>query len=363
MMLFACTTLAVVTGQESSSKSAYHVGDTLYQAVDRLPANPRLIRSNLEDYWDFTGLMAPYVQELYVRPSSTSEDKTRESNCCVISNGDGVDYTLSVNREGMWISAITLKQDDDLISMICDPALPLRVNTDKFGTEVSYKGIIAINLTTDYVAALDDNELGLADSIRIIVDWKYEMINDQEGQMQLESGHYDVLRQKLSKTISARTEIKQSGQWSVTNKDVLIELPVELTSGRTYSFWSDVHPEAIAVVETDESENAISVTFRALRQSGRRVVQSTPNQADIFVHPNPSFGMVRFDLVNLPQGEYQIEIYNILGVRLRSYSLDVDGSKSYPLNLSDLKKGTYIYRLVDSYRKTLRSKRIVIITP
>ncbi len=343
--------------------TVYQVGDTLYMAVDRLPMNPRLMHSNLEDYWDFTGLMAPYVQEIYVRPGSTAQSNSEASAHCVVSNGRGVDFSVVVDEGDMWISGIRMKQDHEVFSVECLPNLPLRVNIRDLGDERSYSGTIVFNLSTDFIAAMDDTELSLADSIRIVVDWEYELINDQEGQMQLESGHYDVIRQKMKKTVNAQTETKQNGMWSVASMPLPLTLPVELQSGTTYSFWSDEFAEPVAVVQTDESENAVSVLFKVRKYSGRRVVQSTPNQADIFVHPNPSFGMVRFDLVNLPAGVYQIEIYNILGVRLRSYSLDVDGSMSYPVNLSDLKKGTYIYRLVDSYLKTLRSKRIVIITP
>jgi Secretion system C-terminal sorting domain len=363
LILIALGTMTSIMGQDRMPNTVYQVGDTLYLAVDRLPANPRLIHSNLEDYWDFTGLMAPYVQEIYVRPGAAAQSRSERSAYCVVSNGDGVDFSIVVDGKEMWISGIRMKQGNDVFEVECLPHLPLRVNTNDFGSEKTYSGTIEFNLTTDFVAAMDDSELSLADSIRIVVDWKYEIVNDQEGQMQLESGHYDVLRQQLKKTVNTQTEIKQNGMWSVRAKSLPFSLPIELQTGTTYIFWSEEFAEPVAVVQTDESENAVRVTFKVRKYSGRRVVQAAPDQADIFVHPNPSFGMVRFDLVNLPADTYQIEIYNILGVRLRSYSLDVDGSMSYPLNLSDLKKGTYIYRLVDSYLKTLRSKRIVIITP
>jgi len=361
-ILFVLGVVTAVIGQKPPV-AVYHVGDTLYRAEDRLPSNPRLIHSNLQDYWDFTGLMAPYVHEIHIRALSSAPVKDKEVVHCRLSNADGFDYKIVIEDENMWISGIQVKHDQNVIEGEYSQYLPLRVNTSVVSSEGTYSGKIVFNLTTDMVAALKDAELALADSIRLIVDWNYRFSNDQTGQLQMESGLYDVVRQELMKTVNVQTEIKHGGTWKVTPKPLSVVLPMELHSGTIFSFWSDEYPDALAVVETDELENAISVSFRARKQLGRRVIQSAPSQPDIFVHPNPSFGIVRFDLVNLPLGSYQLEIYNILGVRLRSFSLDVDGSMSYPLNLSDLKKGTYIYRLVDSYQKTLRSKRIVIITP
>ena len=68
-------------------------------------------------------------------------------------------------------------------------------------------------------------------------------------------------------------------------------------------------------------------------------------------------------MVNLDADDYSIEIYSILGVRLRTESFYVNGSRTVMMNLTDLKKGTYIYRLVDSSNNAIRSKRLVIISP
>ena len=362
-ILFVLGVLTTGIGQIQRSTTVYHAGDTLYRAEDRLPANPRLIHANLQDYWDFTGLMAPYVQEIYIKAEDSELNSEAESVHVYFTEGEGEKYSVVIDHNNMWISGIQMEIGNHTIFGKCVPPLPLRVNTDAVGDESAYSGEITFNLVTDLVAEQDDSELSLADSIRIVVNWTYQISNDQKGQLQLEGGLYDVVRQKLKKTVTARTEVQKGGVWGATNKQTSVDLPSRLNSETTFSFWSTEVADPLAVVLTDASESAISVSFRVRKYSGRRIVQSAPSQPDIYVYPNPSFGDVRFDLVNMPAGAYHLEIYNILGVRLRSYPLEVDGSMSYPLNLSDLKKGTYIYRLVDQYQKTLRSKRLVIITP
>ena len=360
LMLFA---LKPVFGQEQASNSVYQVGDTLYRAVDRLPSNPRLVHSNLRGFWDFTLLMAPYEKEIYIREARSELGNDDGETRCRLSNGEGVEYEIVIVQEEMWIGRMRLQQGNYSVEGVCDQFIPLRVNTSAVGIDSKYAGTVVFNFTTEMVAAMEDSELALVDSIRIVVNWNYHLSNDQKGQIQLESGLYDVVRQKKIKNVNTVAEIKKSGMWSTTNNELPIVLPTELQSGTTFSFWNEDFADPLAIVYTDQAENAVSVRFSVHKWSGRRIVQSAPSQPDIYVHPNPSFGIVRFDLVNLPMGRYELEIYNILGVRLKTYSLDVEGAMSYPLDLSELKKGTYIYRLVDSYHKTLRSKRLVIITP
>jgi hypothetical protein len=115
-------------------------------------------------------------------------------------------------------------------------------------------------------------------------------------------------------------------------------------------------------VQTDAMNKAKQVEYVTHPWAGQ-VIQQLPRKPDIFVYPNPSFGTVRFDLLNLPTGYYDLEIYNILGMLIRTERIFANGVKTLPLGLSRLKKGTYIYRLVDSQKNTIRSKRLVIITP
>jgi hypothetical protein len=139
-------------------------------------------------------------------------------------------------------------------------------------------------------------------------------------------------------------------------------LPPGFTTGRVFVFQSVAHAMPVAIVQTDAMNRPRQVEYLSHPWAGT-VVQQIPRRPEIFVYPNPSFGQVRFDFLNLPSGNYELEIYNILGTKIRTERLFVNGMKTLPLDLSRLKKGTYIYRLVDSQKNTIRSKRLVIITP
>jgi hypothetical protein len=140
-------------------------------------------------------------------------------------------------------------------------------------------------------------------------------------------------------------------------------MPPLLQNGITYSWWNSSTPGFLAYVHTDKYGTAKSAMFRAAPSGSRQKINGTPRTPDIFVNPNPTFGFVRFELVNLPKDTYRIELYNIIGVMVRELKVDVDGRMTLPVDYSDLKRGTYIYRLVNSSMETIRSKRLVILKP
>ena len=95
-----------------------------------------------------------------------------------------------------------------------------------------------------------------------------------------------------------------------------------------------------------------------------RIISSEPNRPDIFAYPNPSFDVVRFQLSDLLYGKYKLKIFNILGVPVKEIDIDVDDPReTISLDLGDLQRGTYLYRLQDAFGRTVKTKRIVLIQP
>jgi Secretion system C-terminal sorting domain len=93
-----------------------------------------------------------------------------------------------------------------------------------------------------------------------------------------------------------------------------------------------------------------------------RVFTEEPNKPDIFAYPNPSYNVVRFQLSDLPSGTYKLKIFNILGVPVREVEAEVDGPrKTIAVDLGELQRGTYLFRLQDKTGHTIKTKRVVLI--
>ena len=94
------------------------------------------------------------------------------------------------------------------------------------------------------------------------------------------------------------------------------------------------------------------------------IIKLYDQKPNIYAYPNPAIDQVRFDILNIPKGKYDLNIYNILGVKVWSNNYDFRNSvDTIQLDVNNFKKGTYLYSLVNEKGKTLATRRLVILRP
>jgi len=134
----------------------------------------------------------------------------------------------------------------------------------------------------------------------------------------------------------------------------------------TYHYFSNEAKEPIAVVTVDPvTDDPVTVRYKAnmVNNPTSPVGYFDKGKADIFAYPNPAINDVRFDFINLPTDTYDLKIYNILGMDVFSQQYTITGSRTIKMDLSRMRKGTYLYSLLDSRGKPVTTKRLVIIKP
>jgi len=308
-----------------------HAGDTLYLSRDMLPEKIDLAETGEDLYWEMGRLLAPFVHETLIRPDANGG--------FVLTGPDDIDRYLILQEDGIYLTRLGLPggvNKDRVIAMI-DPPIPYWKNA-QFGDSWTYSGTFTVG------PQLTGSEIRYKLGIQSVVDGA--------GEVNCPTARYGVLRERRDIDF---TIIKGVGPDD-------LRLPPGFSPGRAYFFLSTAQPFPVAIVQTDGMNRAKQVEYLTHPWAGV-VVRQLPQKPDIIVYPNPSFGNVRFDLLNLPSGYYDLEIYNILGMLIRTERVFANGTKTLPLDLTRLKKGTYIYRLVDSQKNTIKSKRLVIITP
>ena len=92
-------------------------------------------------------------------------------------------------------------------------------------------------------------------------------------------------------------------------------------------------------------------------------VMSIPGKPDLVAYPNPAIDDVRIDFFNLPASNYTLKIYNILGIVVWEKKYSISGDRSEKINLNDLRKGTYLYSLINETGKIISTKRLMIMRP
>lgn len=63
------------------------------------------------------------------------------------------------------------------------------------------------------------------------------------------------------------------------------------------------------------------------------------------IYPNPTTGKVNFTLDNLKSGEYTMSVYNMLGQKVYSNNIKIEGQYSSSLDLSGFGKGVYLFAI------------------
>lgn len=132
----------------------------------------------------------------------------------------------------------------------------------------------------------------------------------------------------------------------------------------TFRFYSNLHKEELAVVTTSPDQSTVeSVRFKNIDMLTPAPVLDAPGAASVQAFPNPAIQWVRFDCLNLPQDEYTLKIFNIVGKVVWKNTYQITGNRSIKIDLEDFKKGTYLYSLVNQAGTIIGTKRLVVVKP
>ncbi len=130
----------------------------------------------------------------------------------------------------------------------------------------------------------------------------------------------------------------------------------------SYNFYAEDIKEIAAVVNLDEDGLATSVEY-----SSEEVIADipviSPEQKEIIAYPNPTFGEIKFQFVNMGKNMHRIDVYDLLGKRLKSQEFDLSKSTSGSMDLSSLNKGTYLYSVYDQLGNKITTRRILVLAP
>ena len=226
---------------------------------------------------------------------------------------------------------------------------------------------LVVTISSDLIpsAILDSFALS-PDSLRLRIATERLDVVDAWGTLSIPGGSYDVLREKRTQERETRLDVLVGigpfAEWiDVTDLVGLSLLGKDTTI--TYNYFSNDAKEPIAVVTVDHiTDDPISIQYKSnnLITSSRYVDKG---RADIFAYPNPAVNDVRFDFINLPADTYALKVYNILGLEVMRNRYNINGNHTVKLDISDMRKGTYLYSLVNSKGKPVTTKRLVIIKP
>ncbi len=358
-LLFAQITI----GEESLPKR----NDTLWTLEDNMP-NIKLGSEGSDKYWDFSSLSSGAAYKIVLKNfDPTVNTKNLDYDYLIKDVNSVVRYYKKKKNEVFEIAIERphpMNSDYNCFSQYKIPKL-MRYVEMKYKDDKSTNSIIYFNLPGKDIPPIIRKRLPItADSLRVKIEEIQDLRIDAWGSLRLSYNTFDVLRQEQNVFITTSVEVYGAGKWSTINSNIL-DPNKDLLGDRTeryYIFYAKDSKEPIAKVKINVSERPISAEFKA--STSMKLINVESGQRAFILSPNPSFGDVKLEMLNIDYGQYTFEIYNVIGKKIWSDKLLVNRNlESYKFDFSFLGKGTFLWAITNSHGVRLTTKRLVIITP
>lgn len=352
--------------------SAYFpaIGDTLKTAADNLPSGIDLGNPGGPQTWDFSSLQGPFTTNTVYRDAQQGGAFSSFLNAQLMvelpAEAEAF-YSLSSTKFEYlgYYGTDPLGLGINLVVRYSPPLIERRAPLN-YQNEYETTSNLLLPFSADDIPGGFLDSLPISpDSFRIRVNTVRTDVVDAYGTLIIPGGTFQVLRVKRTDVNQTRLDAKLPFVNWIDVTDLVPSNPLlgQLTT-ESYFFYSNLSKEPVAVVSVNPDDGSITrAEFKVVDENINSTRNLTSQQPSIMASPNPSYGDVRFDFQNLSPGNYKIKIYNILGTEVWQKDVWVSGIRSIRVNLGNLRKGTYLYSLVDSKGKTLVTRRLLIVSP
>jgi len=372
-LIFILLITSYATAQITVTNSTFpQTGDTLLTAIDNLPSGVSITPSGGDQAWIFAGLQAPFNRSTALKPATQGPGAFAFPNADYYSTFEE-NVVAYYRNTATSVEMLGLYGEDPLgfgvqTASRFEPSVPVRRAPMEFldVSQVEYDISVALD-ADDLPAAILDNFPITPDSLRVRANVNRLDVVDAWGTLTIPGGIYDVLREKRTEYREVRLDAKVGifDWYDVT--DIALEfLPLEdlgQDTAITYHYFSNEAIEPIAVVEVNNDETSVQrVEFKANTITSSLQTIETP-RSGVYAFPNPAIVSARFEFTNLPKGNYKLKLLNILGMQVWSRSYFINGNHTEKVDISALRKGTYLYSLSDERGNVITTRRLVVVRP
>jgi hypothetical protein len=314
-------------------------GDVFHYEVEKSPALLNW-EGGTNKRWDFSSLLSPVTQKVNWQAAGAVLKVQVEENIEGFFNrdksellwlaGNGPDF-LGYAKFSQWV--------------FTDPLVEKKTNT-KYGSGFYDEATCFVTFSKINADPVFLKLFTLQpDSIRIKYTIERQTILDGYGKM--------VLPGEIETKIGRRS-------WQILN------IPLKSSQRISYHFHSPEYRETVVIVKMDPTENnlkAEKISFRTPSPE-RNIFPMGQIKPNAYPAPNPTLGMVRFDFISLPPGNYKLIIWNQLGGEQfrKSYAIK-DKYFMDRIDLTALKRGYYWYELSDASGNKFKPQSLIIIRP
>ncbi len=344
------------------------IGDTVILASDNLPEGIAIFSEEGQQDWDFMDLQSAFSKKVVVKKVAQYKGDFLFPNADIkIEDLSGIENYYHLHKNELKLVGTNGVDPYGLgieMQTTYDPAFVT------LKTPMAY-GDIA-NTSGQFTSTLAANKLPitllyslpiLPDSVRFVSSIERSQEIDAWGHLVLPDNSFEVVRERRITAIKTRLEVKVGlFPWrDITDEMYTTRFPKEQIK-LSYHFYSNETSMPVATVTMKpDGVNAASINYIVTDPTS--TMRNTTGKPDIYAYPNPAINDVRFEFSNLPPARYTMKIFNILGVPIMEKSYQLSGFKTIKWDVSKLRKGTYLYSLVNEKGNPIATKRLMVIRP
>ncbi|MBK8706350.1 MAG: T9SS type A sorting domain-containing protein [Saprospiraceae bacterium] len=349
------------------------VGDTLRTAIDEMPTGiVALTPPGGNQQWDFSSLLAGFTREQIIRPAAEGNAAASfpEAEYFIeIANG-GQNY---YNATGQRIELVGFSGEDPLgqgfqvVTRFAPPIIERRATLEFLAINQSSAALLFPFSPDDVPGDIFDQLPISPDSLRVRVAISRLDAVDGWGSLTIPGGTYDVLREKTNGIPRSppRRQIplyRLAGYYQY--RPSVPPVPgLGVDTLVRYYYFNDEEKEPIAIATVNNEQNAVtSVEFKA-NNTTTPVHNAGNPRPGIYAYPNPAMVNVRFDFVNLPEGNYNLQFYDLLGKEVLHRRYAIHGNQTEKMDVSSLRPGVYLCSVTNNKGKIVATRRIAVVRP
>ncbi len=368
ILTFLLTTISLIGQPVITSEVLPRVGDTILMASDNLPENVAILGRGENQSWDLMSLQSAFTQKVAI--TTTNQERTsipfnasgilmQEINgvkSFFESDGHSLSLLGTIGLDPMNIGVQTTTFYSEPIETVHFPL--------KYGEKKKIQGDFSFKIATEDLPKDILYTLPITpDSVRYRCTLTQEKEIDGWGTLALPDNTYDVLREKVVEERTYRVDIKVGSlPWQDITEAVDDPKIQKKQLSESFHFYSNETTSKVAVAYMKPNGVNPELVYYTVTDLSS-TMRTAGNRPDIYAYPNPAINDVRFEFSNLKPSDYSLKIYNILGVVVMQEDYTLNGFKTKKLDVSKLRKGTYLYSLSDAKGKTVATRRLMVIRP
>lgn len=346
-------------------------GDIKYSCEHLSKVEPFMVNFDNKENWDFNFLLSYWsIKEVYKEAKSSVHFKNFPSATLVLYKMDGEEEFFYGKNGGLYslgkvIDVTYNARGYEIIKY--EPHRLVMVASKKVGQfyDNGYKVILkfAQKDMIDGIALIQEKY----DSLFVEVSMRENAKITDEGNIIYSNTSKKVQKHESIVTPLVKIKVKNQNDlnWKVYEKKYLSYIPEELNDyifNQKYTRVDFICPDykGILLSYTVQNNNIGNFYYQDEEPSPymRNINFDT---YDAIANPNPTTGNVTVRLFNYPFDNYSVELYNVVGKKIFSKAFTRKAGRNLKTDISNLKKGTYLYSVLDAKGRKLITKRISLV--